>query len=927
MKVPFTLDRLDRPHAATALLLLTERAGDLLTLCARIAAEAPEIAREWPALPPICPVPSGFLVKLGRPVAASFPGTIRLRSLTANLFVPVDAELVPPLLDDEAAGLVRERGLIFLPGGRVLGFDPDHLLTADTLLTLLRRPARSWRSLPARPARPDRLREILLDLPDDSPGVILESGGADIGVEAPRPADSGPAAKAAGRAALGAGRGLMWLGQLLHLSKLSQLGASLAARAVQQVPRLSESLLGKQEAALRELLRLFRAGQMEQALRRALPLSNAPGRGAQAADDAHLPLHNLFYRLSDLLGGGGGPASMWFSSSDMHAELSREYRKAAEDATARGDYRRAAFIYGRLLNDFRLAAGVLERGGLYHDAAIVYLELLADSAAAARAFEAAGETDRALQLYCQRGEHASAGDLLRRLGEDEEALRHYLRAAEQFVAAQNHLAAGDLLLERARRPDLAVRYFVAGWAARPRGNAIPCLLRLARWHATPDGQHDLLALLAEAEAFFEPPGNEAGAAEFFNTLAQLADLPALPLLRDELRDRGLRGLTGKLRFQAQVVHRPGNTVSALLGSSGAWKAELVSDAEFAFKAALKKNSRAPHVVAPDCRARFRAHSGEVSAVCAAPSTGRVFLGFVDGAIAYFDAAHKPLTTFLPQPTQGPVVSLATNDRGNRLTVLSKEPPHATDLLSLAWTGIDFRLHKRRPGPSAGSAWLTPIAEHEGQGVVGLWEGDSLAVLWCDDLVPWGRSEVGRGAAALTALLFLSRDYTTGTAVPRTSGCLFCGGVVWCFESIGRNSGDLLHLGWHPGCQLRGLCSPPPLAHLWRDRDHLELAGLDEDDSIHWTELDYSHAERPVLGGGAANAQAKYLAVALVRPGLLAGVRRDGIVWLRRNRHQLQSDGKTPAALENAVTCAASPRTRELLVICRDGVVVRVPLPS
>ena len=165
------------------MLLISESAGDLLALCARIAVEVPEIAREWPALPPICPVPGGFLVKLGRPVATSFPGTIRLCSLAENLFVLADAELVPTLLDDEATGLVRERGLVFLPGGRVLAFLPDRLLTADSLLTLPRLPARSWRPLPARPPRPDHLREILLDLPDDTPGLILESGGADIGVE------------------------------------------------------------------------------------------------------------------------------------------------------------------------------------------------------------------------------------------------------------------------------------------------------------------------------------------------------------------------------------------------------------------------------------------------------------------------------------------------------------------------------------------------------------------------------------------------------------------------------------------------------------------------------------------------------------------------------------------------------------------------
>ena len=45
-------------------------------------------------------------------------------------------------------------------------------------------------------------------------------------------------------------------------------------------------------------------------------------------------------------------------------QLAAEYRKAAEAAVARGDYRRAAFIYGKLLKDYRSAAGVLSRGNL-----------------------------------------------------------------------------------------------------------------------------------------------------------------------------------------------------------------------------------------------------------------------------------------------------------------------------------------------------------------------------------------------------------------------------------------------------------------------------------------------------------------------------------------------------------------------------------
>src|SRR5262249_27305488 len=152
-----------------------------------------------------------------------------------------------------------------------------------------------------------------------------------------------------------------------------------------------------------------------------------------------------------------------------------------------------------------------------------------------------------------------------------------------------------------------------------------------------------------------------------------------------------------------------------------------------------------------------------------------------------------------------------DERGQRLIALVKDPPQSTDLVSLGWTGTDFRMHKGRAGPAAGSAWLTPIAEDEGGGVVGLLEGESLLSLLSDDLVPWLRSEEGKlGAAARTGLLF----WTT-TTDDSTSGCLFCGDDAWCFQASNPIKGKMLHFGWRPGSPLRGLCSAPPLSRLWR----------------------------------------------------------------------------------------------------------------
>ena len=88
-------------------------------------------------------------------------------------------------------------------------------------------------------------------------------------------------------------------------------------------------------------------------------------------------------------------------------------------------------------------------GGLHADAARLYLDKLDDIPAAARAFEAGGELRPALELYRRTGDHAAAGDVLRKLGEPEEAKREYLAAAEGLATGRaDHLAAAELLLDR-----------------------------------------------------------------------------------------------------------------------------------------------------------------------------------------------------------------------------------------------------------------------------------------------------------------------------------------------------------------------------------------------------------------------------------------------------------------------------------------------
>ena len=151
------------------------------------------------------------------------------------------------------------------------------------------------------------------------------------------------------------------------------------------------------------------------------------------------------------------------------AELSREYRKAAEQSVRDGDYRRAAYIYGKLLGDDRMAAQSLQRGGLHRDAAILYLRKLNDRARGRTGLRSGRRGRSSHRALSELGNHAAAGDLLRRIGEEEAAVAEYRgrRPPRLIQTGAGSLAAGDLLLKQGRAGRPGHGPFRRGLGRRP----------------------------------------------------------------------------------------------------------------------------------------------------------------------------------------------------------------------------------------------------------------------------------------------------------------------------------------------------------------------------------------------------------------------------------------------------------------------------
>jgi hypothetical protein len=495
----------------------------------------------------------------------------------------------------------------------------------------------------------------------------------------------------------------------------------------------------------------------------------------------------------------------------------------------------------------------------------------------------------------------------------------YLLAANGLAAAGNYHEAGALLRDRARRPELALEFFRGGWAGRPQGGAVACLVAITELYAGHDSPAALLDLTGEADAFFALPGNEVGAGQFYNRLAELAGLDHLASVRDELRDRALRGLALKLRQRAGAEARPGTVVSSLLGRSGDWPAPVVSDAGYAWKAAVRRNGP-PRERRGDRRPSTQVVlvSGEATAVCAAPQGGMVFLGFANGEVAWLDAARNA-TGRLPahELPVWPVTALSTDAGGRTLVVLHVQGAGQAQLASYRLQGDGYALVQRRTVEVGEDTCLTPVADLAERIVVGIWNGHTLSVCWGEGLINIAMSELPRSGRASAGLL-ITEDPT------RLSWLIWKGSYLyWKDHLVGG--------GWAPdrpaGCGLR--C--PPVAWVRRRGEALEHAYIDSAGSLHWAEIPFggstpssgatirAHFSPPYQG---------YRAVTIVRPGFVAGVTaRDGIHWLRRSGARLVLDSTTWTAFPSAVACFPSEATNELLVVCDGGEVVRLPVPQ
>jgi hypothetical protein len=857
----------------------------------------------------------GILVVSPTLSSGVFAGTIRLKAISDNTYIPIDSELIPPFLPDEWVALTREKGLIFLPGNRVLSFDRSRPIAPRDWLSAANVRRLAWQPFPERPSLPDRIFriehpstpaaviEILNDGKPDGAQPLAGAGEEGDSVsEDDRPPRAGIGARVAAGAAMVAAGMLVAMAKLFNAPNLAKKAADLARRAMESVPRISERLLGEQEAALRNVLRQLKSGDIEKALRKAPIAVPDPDRPGRIDTTSRLSDRDTRFSLRDLISGGSGGSSTWLGGGDVWYQLANEYRRLAAEAIRKGDYRRAAYLYGVLLRDLHGAAAALEQGGFDREAAILYRDRIHDAKKAAAAFERAGESDEAIRLYESINQFELAGDIARRIGEDARADSLFHRAAETYAAHGRYLAAGDLVRKKIGSSTLEKDYYQTGWE-RDLSESIECGMRIMGDYLAEQDWVAANHFLDHAEDRFSRPRTK-DAAIFFNSLRRSADSFAPEPFCDDLDDRIRIFFAKHLRESPSQSQWP----LELFGSAGNWPAPVGRDAIAATtKSVESQTDKLPHP--------FPIINGDVKHVAVSQSTRDIIIATNQKIIAWSpdSLSTRIVTTSLTTPVMG----LSVTDAAEFIIALS-ESAQGLALSSHRIAGND---HYHRMGVSSIDAeeWTTLFLPPAIRGST----PDLLAV--CID----GKRHLFRGSHLFRLPVGESTDRIGTDLVVDVSPS-----YVWEWSAgeivrydVTDEFGDRYfgRPGWRPYITESNFRKLDWMVAGW---DELFLCGIDREGDLYWTACD-DRLEKG-LKVAVTMSSTGYSAACLMSSDRIAATTTDNrLHWLRPSGKAIRPFAK-PIELDTSspvFALVARPAAQEVIAIFVNGTALRIPVPT
>jgi hypothetical protein len=321
-------------------------------------------------------------------------------------------------------------------------------------------------------------------------------------------------------------------------------------------------LFGQRKAEyVRRLFELFESGQLDEALRYAIPLDKgAPSKDAQVALGLPGPRESLALRTG---AGGEGGTRVFGGGPEIYAALRERYRAAFERLKREGRIEEAAFILAELLHEPEEAVSFLETHGRVKLAAELAEGRQLAPGLVVRQWVVAGDMARAMDVARLKGAFA---DALLRLGRTHAAEARALRSqwARLLAHAGDYARAVDVVWrleeERALATDWLMRVVDAGGASAARA--------LGRWVVLLPERFE--EVRAHVHALWEADGAEAASARrvFVRELGgdkREGSLIALLLrqtVRVLLRDRAQGLVSLEARELTRLVELSGDTVLA-----------------------------------------------------------------------------------------------------------------------------------------------------------------------------------------------------------------------------------------------------------------------------------------------------------------------------------------------------------------------------
>lgn len=165
----------------------------------------------------------------------------------------------------------------------------------------------------------------------------------------------------------------------------------------------------------------------------------------------------------------GSSGSAVLVKESVFDRLQRQYRELAEKYEDEKNYKKASYIYLRLLKDSYKAAEVLERGKLYHEAAAVYLKYCENKDKAAACYQLARAYKEAIKLYAQLGDSERLGDIHLLLNDRKEANKHYFKVIDNYKENSQYVKASLVYKNKINDTSEAQKLLLNGWKTNKDG--------------------------------------------------------------------------------------------------------------------------------------------------------------------------------------------------------------------------------------------------------------------------------------------------------------------------------------------------------------------------------------------------------------------------------------------------------------------------